>query len=40
MRWYQRQWWYVERPFPWAAILVYLAPVALIVAAVIVEVSR
>jgi hypothetical protein len=16
-RWYQRQWWYVERPFPW-----------------------
>jgi hypothetical protein len=21
-RWYQRQWWYVERPFPWWLVVI------------------
>lgn len=30
-RWYQRQWWYIERPFPWplAVALVVIVLVGL-----------
>lgn len=34
MAWYQRQWWYIERPFPWLPLLACAIPVGLIAFAV------
>lgn len=34
MAWYQRRWWYVERPFPWLLIGVCAVVVALVLAVV------
>lgn len=35
MRWYQRRWWYVERPFPWLLISLYAVLVGIAVFAVV-----
>lgn len=36
MAWYQRRWWYVERPFPWLLIAAASVAVTLLVVGVVV----
>lgn len=32
--WYHSRWWYIERPFPWLAVVACVVPIVIAVSAV------